>query len=123
MQGRLERGRKMQMKKKPEQIQVRVNRFTLTVKGQFDPEKMEEAARTLNSFLELAGASESERPQTIQSLALLAALEKIYENKELERKLKDLEDTLERRDRFIGQLDSSIAMLEQNAELLLRGKR
>lgn len=113
----------MQMKKKPEQIQVRVNRFTLTVKGQFDPEKMEEAARTLNSFLELAGASESERPQTIQSLALLAALEKIYENKELERKLKDLEDTLERRDRFIGQLDSSIAMLEQNAELLLRGKR
>ncbi|MHB8421419.1 MAG: hypothetical protein ACYC9S_00245 [Leptospirales bacterium] len=100
-----------------------MNRFTLTVKGQFDPEKMEEAARTLSTFLDRTGASDSERVQTVQSLALLAALEKIYENKELVRKIKELEDTIERRDLFISQLDSSIAVLEQNAESLLRGRR
>lgn len=110
-------------KKKPEQIQIRVNRFTLAVKGNFDPEKMEEAARILSSFLERTGASESERPQSVQSLALLAALEKIYENRDLERKIRELEETLDRRDRFIGQLDSSIAELEQNAESLLRERR
>ncbi|MHB1285462.1 MAG: hypothetical protein ACYCYP_02680 [Leptospirales bacterium] len=111
------------MRKKPEQVQVRVNRFMLAVKGNFDPGKMEEAARILSAILDRTGSSDSGSPQSIQSLALLAALEKIYENRELEKKIMELEETLDRRDRFIGQLDSSIAELEQNAESLLREKR
>jgi cell division protein ZapA (FtsZ GTPase activity inhibitor) len=110
------------VKKKPEQIQVRVNRFTLSVKGHFDPERMEEASRLLGRTLEGMGAGDPEHPQSIQSVALLVALEKTYENMELSRKIKELEATVSRWDRFIGQLDSAFADLEQNAEKLLHGR-
>lgn len=112
----------MSVKKKPEQIQVRVNRFTLTVKGHFDPERMEEASRLLGRTLEGMGTGEPDHPQSVQSVALLVALEKTYENMELAKKVRDLEATVSRWDRLIGQLDSAFADLEQNAERLLHGR-
>ncbi|MCL4460927.1 MAG: hypothetical protein M1297_04320 [Nitrospirae bacterium] len=111
----------MAEKKKTEQIQVRVNSsLTLNVKGHFDPERMAEAGKLLGEFLEVRGAGASHRES--HSLALLVAIEKIYENLEYRVHIRELEDMIERRDRLIKELDDSISSLEQNAVSLLRPK-
>ncbi len=111
----------MAEKKKTEQIQVRVNsNLTLNVKGHFDPERMVEAGRLLGEFLELRGAGASLRDA--HSLALLVAIEKIYDNLENRLRIRELEEMIERRDRLVKELDDSLSSLEQNAVSLLRPK-
>lgn len=111
----------MAEKKKTEQVQVRVNSLlTLNVKGHFDPDLMAESGRQLGEILERRGGGDAGRGT--HSLALLVAIEKIYENLEARVRMKELEDMVERRDRLIEELDASLSSLEQNASSLLRPK-
>ena len=106
-------------KKKTEQILVRVNNnLTLNVKGHFDPGRMAEAGRILGEILDVRGAGASLRDA--HSLALLVAIEKIYESQEYLLRINELKELVERRDQLIKELDNSLSSLEQNAASLLR---
>ena len=109
----------MAEKKKTEQIQVRVNNnLTLNVKGHFDPGRMAEAGKLLGEILDLRGAGASLRDA--HSLALLVAIEKIYENQEYLLRINELKEMVDRRDQLFKELDDSLSNLEQNASSLLR---
>lgn len=75
--------------RKTEHIQVRVMSTLLDVRGRFDPERMEKAARALDSDLRgRLDKNAGDLPeQGFLSLILLMALEKIYEIDRLKEQL------------------------------------